>query len=231
MSYGDVDVEAVVRAVMARLAAGTAGATQPAPAARAGELTLLGQLVTELDLAEQLTSEKTVRVAAGTVLTPSARDYLNDRGIKLQRIDPTATSQAGPGTAMLVLGLAETKFEPSGTIAQLKRDGIKVDQVARVGLTEVVENLTDRVRRGGDRALLLTGRPAAATCLANRSRGVRAATARDPEEVRQVLKELNANLLVMNPAVRAAHLVLQSVRTWYKTTSPRLANELQAKLG
>ncbi|MBL9124400.1 MAG: hypothetical protein JNG90_12265, partial [Planctomycetaceae bacterium] len=173
MSHGEVDVEAVVRAVMARLAAGTAGAQPAAPAARSGELTLLGRLVTEHDLAEQLTNETTVRVAAGTVLTPSARDYLNDRGIRLQQIDQATAHRSGANAPRLVLGLAETKFEPSGTIAQLKRDGIEVEQVARVGLTGVVENLADRVRRGGDRALLLTGRPAAAACLANRSPGVR----------------------------------------------------------
>ena len=129
------------------------------------------------------------------------------------------------------MGVAETKFEPSGIVTQLKRDGIQVEQVARVGLTGVVDDLAERVAKGGDRGLLFTSRPAAAACLANRSRGVRAATARDADEVRQIVKELNANLLVMNPAVRATHAVLQSVRAWYTATSVALTPELQQRLG
>ena len=229
MSNQEVDVEAVVRAVMARLA----GSNRPARVAvgKSRELTLLGRLVTEDDLIRQLSDEKVLKVAAGTVLTPSARDHLRARGVAVQRSGTNKPTAAKSAAFRLAIGLAESKFEPSGIVTQLKRDGIEVEQLARVGLTGAVDELSDRVAKGGDRGVLFTARPTAAACLANRNRGVRAATVRDADEVREIMKEVNANLLVMNPAIRATHQVLRAIRTWYTTTATALTPELQQRLG
>jgi ribose 5-phosphate isomerase RpiB len=57
------------------------------------------------------------------------------------------------------------------------------------------------VSRDAARAVLLTGRPAAAVVLANRSTGVRAVTARDPRTLAAAAAECAANLLVVDPGV------------------------------
>lgn len=235
MSHEEVDVDRIVQAVLARLQQRSAvTAAKPASAANSTgqpELVLWGGLVTEQDLMGQLRAERVVRVAAGTVLTPSARDYLRTRGVTLATIAHAPPQHKSIERRKVVLGVAHPQFEASGIVTNLTRHHIHVEQLARVGLIGVVEELVDHVGKGGDRGLLFTDRPLAATCLANRTRGVRAAAVGNHEEARQASQEIGANLLIVNPTATSSYAMLHAVRTWCGAPATTLPVELRERLG
>ena len=76
----------------------------------------------------------------------------------------------------------------------------------------VVAELTDTVVKDGRLGLLLSGKPDVACCLANRRPGVRAAVARDRDEVAQAVGNLGVNLLVVDPARRSLFQLGQMVK-------------------
>jgi ribose 5-phosphate isomerase RpiB len=86
----------------------------------------------------------------------------------------------------------------------LTKHGITVQQLARTGFASVVREMCDAVALGGQRALLFTGATPAALCLANRRRGVRAASASDASAAEAARRSIAANALVIDPTKTTA---------------------------
>lgn len=235
MSSQEANVEQIVQLVLARLRERESAERRARPLTEAAgtgsgrELAIHGRLVTEFDLAQQLNGETVVRVSRTTVVTPAARDFLNQRGVRLERNSgPADRHRANP--PVLAVGVAETRFEPGGLLAGLARQGAKIEQLARVGLIGVTDSLAERVARGGERGLLFCQRPFAALCLANRRSGVRAAEVRRVDEVKMALAEIGANLLVVNPRGPTMHTLLEIVRTYLSAPPAECPVELRERL-
>src|SRR5207244_3143381 len=109
-----------------------------------------------------------VVVRSDAVVTPAVRDLLYQATIALARED----TAAGGFVAGLLLGVADTPFEPAALVRMLVQQGLSAQQLARCGLLSAVDELVDAVVRGGQLGVLLTHETAAALCLANRARGV-----------------------------------------------------------
>jgi hypothetical protein len=206
MSAPAPDVDEIVRSVLARLGtgqptgagsnvpAGPAGAPPAAPASK--KLRIAGRVVSLADLPGGLDGASAVVVDAAAVVTPSVRDLLRHRGMGLE----FAPRSAAPAPRLpLVVGVAEARFSPDTLVHALDRRGVQVERVASTGLAGVVTELADLAARGGKLGLCITGRPAAAVCLANRHRGTRAVTETGPARVEAAVREAGANLLVLDP--------------------------------
>lgn len=213
------EVDAIVREVIARLGGAASpcqtkqGATPRGAMAVPKHTVLSHRLITLAVIEGQLDGTESIVVPRGAVITPAARDYLRDHKITIgyeARHWASHTKISGP--SRLALGVAETRFEPATLIARLGRLAVTVDQVARIGLIGVVDELTERVRLGGERGLLLTGEPEAALCLANRVTGVRAAAARCHLGVRQARRAVGLNLLVIDPTGVSQHQLERAIR-------------------
>ncbi len=209
---GPADVEQIVREVLRRLAPG--GQTQPQQGDQGNERgekrsgpSLSGKLISLADVEGQLAGVTTMCLRRGAVITPAARDYLKQQGIAVSRGTVAAASQTSGGVA-LVLGVAETAYDPTALVNDLAKRGTQVQQLARTGLSSVVPEMCDAVALGGQRGLLLTGETAAAVCLTNRRRGVRAAAASDLATVDTAIRSIACNLLVIDPR-RAGTFPLQ----------------------
>jgi hypothetical protein len=77
-------------------------------------------------------------------------------------------------------------------------------QLPATGLADVVAAIATHTSRDGARGCLLSGRPAAAVVLANRSPGVRAVTARDAAGLLAAATECSANLVIVDPKAFSA---------------------------
>lgn len=204
-SFTAVDVSRIVAEVLARL---QSGAETPRPAAAARPSTYgqpqqaigvaIPDKVLTLALLEKLPAgTRQINVVAGAVVTPSAREFARDTGIEIVRTAGAGGTTASPRP--LVIGRADCAADVSGRCAAIARAVPGSQQLPATGLTDAIDAFALHVSRDGGRAILLTGRPAVAVVLANRSASLRAATARDAATLLAAASECAANLLVVNP--------------------------------
>ena len=205
----DVDIEEIVRQIIAQLKCGDNKTESPVviptlsnnlTAASTDRLELTERLVTLATLENRLSGVRSLVLPRGAVLTPSARDQLRAQGVGV-----SFTTSAPRSVTTLTLGIAELAsrangFNVSDFVSALVADRIVIQRVASTGLASVVAELADHAGRGGRATLLLTDRPEAAACLANRQRGVRAVAGCDVVTLRRAIDDVAANLLAIDPA-------------------------------
>jgi hypothetical protein len=232
-----VDIEDIVRAVLRQLQGDApAAATQIANATTAertlelrtlelSTLELADKLVTLATLEHRLTGVNRLALRAGTVVTPSAQDELRARGITVVR--SAAPTQNQPPKPTLVLGVAdgaEQACDAPALIAAIAATGCTVERIAQTGLNTIAAELAEHAALGGRPALLLTSRPAAAVCLANRRRGVRAIGGNDARYLREAMADVAANFVAVDPA-RLTPFELRRLVGEFCTSWPRTSKQ------
>lgn len=170
-------------------------------------LELADRVVTTATLEGRLAGRRAIVVLPQAVVTPAARDLLREQNIAIER-RARGERQAELGLRRVV-GVAETSFEPAAMLAGVS--AIEFEQVARVGLVGVIDDVVDQVVRGGALGLVFTDQADAALCLANRTAGVRAVLARSAAQVRQARSNLAANLFVVEPRSKSLFELRQIV--------------------
>ncbi len=190
-------IERLVREVLAQLAPAAAPTLTTAPPSTT-ELWLEQPVLSVGDIERRLKGVQTVVVSPRTIITPSAKDLLRERRIPVRRTTPPQAKPAA-ATATLLLGVAETKFDPAMLIDYAARRGVRIDQIARTGLKTVVAELADEVAKSGRRAWLLTESTHQAVCLANRTPGVWAAPANHRGELQAAQQAIQVNFLITTP--------------------------------
>lgn len=191
-----VDVEQVVREVMARLDP-TGSVVKQVTRSTERELKLTGQVISLAELKGKVEAIDRLILPTGAVITPAARDYLRE-------YDVSATFSAARGgtsrrEASLVVAAAETSFDPARIVSVMSGRGAPVEVAASHDLPDAIETLSVEIIEGGKRTLLFTDHSAVAVCLANRRRGVRACTGLGWDDVRRSAESIGANMLVSEP--------------------------------
>ena len=231
MTPGSAEIEQIVREVLARLdlradqpetlpVNGTASNPPAATnAVAADSLTLAERVITADLLSRRLNGVRQVVLPAGAIVTPSAKDLLRERNIGWS-FGAAKSPAAASGGRTLFVGVADSKFCPAALVRGLAKQGIQVQQVASAGLVAVTQELGEQVALSGALALLLTGSTAAAVCLANRRRGVRAIQAGTMEQLVAGIEAVGANLLIIDP-VATSYFQLQRTITRFCDPAPR----------
>lgn len=223
MTQPTIDVDAVVREVLRQLTESTRRATGDAKSvasvvatkdskatdaavatAVANEWRLDERLVTVATLARRPAGTRRVIVPRGAVVTPAALDELRSARIELT-IGAIATS--GPATAgtnekLEKLYVHATHDGPSlaALVRLLSRVGRSIETLVPASLPEAVAELVAVAAQSRNVGVLVTRHVDAALCLANRHREVRAVAGRDKASVREAIRDLGANLLVLDPS-------------------------------
>lgn len=229
MTGHEGELEAIVREVLRRLqpsdgerAGGEparcgAGGTQPpapaaSPAPRQGQLRLEQRTITLGLVQGRLKGIHEVLVPAGAVVTPSVRDELRKRQIRLQIQD--AAASAGPPPAGLVLGVAGPATVAEAALAVVQAESAAAQRIDGPCVVEVVRQVTQIVAGDDQLGLVLTNAPAVALCLANRQSRIRAAWGVNTASVRQSARMLGANLLVVDPSQHGLYELRGMVRAF-----------------
>ncbi len=219
MSQTTIDIERVVREVLAELGAvGDNGAQRPATAVAGDDAAILAppqlpsrsvdsndsadlvvdaRVVTMNEVLGRLASVRRVVVSRGAIVTPAVRDELIRRGIALTHADSSNGRSAAP--VRLVVITTGTDFEPAALAAGLVREGLKVECSASDCLISATDQLAAETAKPDTLGVLLTRHTAAGLCLANRLPGVRAVTGVDAPTVAAATAAVGANLLVADP--------------------------------
>lgn len=141
----------------------------------------------------------------------------------------------GDGTApgakagALIVATAGTDYCTEALRKHLNQRGIETARVPRGGLIPATQAALDEAATTGRPALLITGQTLAAVSLANRRQGIRAAAARTVEETRQALTEIGANVIAVDPA-RCSAVQIQRIARELATAAATCPLELAAAL-
>ena len=190
--------EAGSAAAMVVAASATTAPARLGPAPVAAGAVVIGEQVITLAAIERLPAGTTrVTIAPRAVVTPSARERAADLRIAIER-GPAPGAVAAPVRPLLVARV-DCPGDASAAAARMARAVPGTQQLPATGMADVLATLTVQASRDAARGILLTGRPAVALILANRSRSLRAVTGRDVAAILAAATDTAANLLVVNP--------------------------------
>jgi hypothetical protein len=181
-----------------------AGRSDSPPAAsqhdsRNGDLVLSARLVTMADIGDQLPCIRRLVVTPQAVVTPAVLDALRQRNISLSRSKPAAKTAATP--LRLVVVAARTKTDPNVLASTLQGEGFAVQCHRTNCILEATDRLAGELGKSDTLGLLLTPHTAAALCLANRLKGLRAVLGANAGNLTADLAAVGANLLIIDPQV------------------------------
>jgi hypothetical protein len=231
-------IQALVAEVVRRIQA--AHAIQPTPAAPArgpsvaapvlvpvtAAFSIPDRVVTLAHLERLPAGIREVVVDAKAVITPSAREHANDAGITLLR--GTAAALPAAPARPFVVAQAACRGDVSARTAAIVRAVPGSQQLPASGLADVIAALAGHASKDAARGVLLTGRPAVAVVLANRSASLRAVTARDAATLVAAAADTAANLLIVDPAQFTGGSLERLCADFHRAASGPLPAELAA---
>lgn len=219
MSATEVELERIVREVLRRLReleiAKVVSAESVATPTLPNTLTLVERLVTLGTLKGKLDGVARVVVPAKAVVTPAVRDELKTRKISLEYA--AKSSGQKNETKRLLLAVA-TQYNPAALAQRMSATGTKIELVKVTDWKDAVGKMTLELKRTQTCGVILTDRPAAVACHANRDGAIRAAVASDLRGMKEAAQSLDANLLVVDPAMHSLHMLEKLLEEYAKSS-------------
>jgi len=195
------EVNAAVLAVLGEF--GRASRSNGRPASSTADRDVFVERLFSLRHAETLGDVAEVRILAGTVVTPLAKDWLKRRKISLRVVSGRE----------VILSRNQTRGEwgfaidsRSGQVEATRR--MLLDDWIEVGLDSVEAALWIREAEGRG-ALVVTNEASVATWRASQVEGIRPATVSEPEAVSRAIRQLGANMIVVEPPGKSIYLLKQ----------------------
>ena len=255
MADSSYDIDSIVRKVLETIRtggadnAGAAGnaptratkprAAKPQAAQNGSQLALTSQVVTLGQIEGRLEGVRQLVVPRQAVVTPSARDLLQEYNVVMTYATGNKTngmekaSAAGGPRLNLIAAIVRNVagFDLDALARALAGDGIDVEQAASNCLIETTGRLAARFDDDTEElGAIVTSHPAAALCLANRLQGVRAVCPA-AADVLPAAKDVGANLIVIDPAARGVFQVKQMIREFCLSGRHTCPEVLAAQLG
>jgi hypothetical protein len=177
-----------------------------------GQLVLDCRVVTMSHLAGRLDAVKLVVVSPQAIVTPAVRDELYRRNIVLSSGSAAKTQPDGARLVTIIAG----RFDPTALVTALRNNGVPTEAETMDCLIAATARLATEVKKPNTRGLLLTRHTAAALCLANRHRNVRAILGPDAAAVAVAAAAVGANVLVADPTAAGFSQLKQAVLEFYR---------------
>jgi hypothetical protein len=240
MAKPPIDIDKVVREVLARLAVAPEPSAAAAPKSDAagpsavsgesdGVLAVRAPVVTMAELEGKLAGIKSLVVPARSVVTPSVRDELHRRKIAL--VFDQGVREASSGAVRLVMTVLGSRFD-AGPLAQaIQSEGIEIERRRADCLIAATDQLAGDVGRPNTLGLILSEQPAVALCLANRRRGVRAIWGVDAATVDADAAAVGAHLMVVNPEAASVFQLARMVSRFCRGGPHECPEILRERLG
>lgn len=210
MNFTPEHVDLIVQRVVAQLGPGAVAAapvasTRPDPtgeSASVAAIQIADQVITQALLADTINGSRQVRISLKAVLTPSARDFVKQQGIKIIR--ETASAKSSSIRWQVLVTRSDSQI--TAALESLPQLGITFD-LRLLGLpAEAAAQATNALCRGeAAQVVVITDQPELVACLANRNDRVRAAVVANAASVERVRNTMQANLIAIDPASRNVH--------------------------
>jgi ribose 5-phosphate isomerase RpiB len=191
------------------------------------------RVVTLAVLQGRLEGIRRVHVPSHALVTPAVGDDLRKRGIALVRGETMRGAEINTTTSAdqgLLVGAAGTAQDLDALVKVACAELPGVTCVSGGGLADVLQRLTQAIVEQRRHGVLFTQQPAAAVCVANRRRGVRAAHGWGVAAMADATRSIGANLLVVNPAAHSVFQLRRMIREFAAAGVRECPAEWQAAL-
>jgi ribose 5-phosphate isomerase B len=178
------------------------------------------KVITEADVPE--TGE--FKIAAGSIITPSARDLAKDRGVKLVEVSAEElNSSASPAQTVALgsdhggFGLKE-KLKPIFKELALDIHDVGVHEEKPADYPDIARQVAEIVARGqAARGVIIDGAGIGSAIVANKFPGIRAALCYDKASARNRREHNDSNVLTLGGRLLTASLAEDVLRVWLTT--------------
>jgi hypothetical protein len=179
----------------------TALATAPAES-KSNVVEILSPVITADMLDVMVNAGQGLRIGRTSILTPSARDWLNSKRTTWSRLDRHSSQQAAVGGQrvrwQIILQTVTPTVKALHDGIRRLADGWKIELVGQpLEAATLATNLVNTAECDG--VVVFTEQAELIACRANRNDRVRAAVVHGPKQWEQVMRTLSANVVCINP--------------------------------
>lgn len=170
-----------------------------------------GRLLSSDDLRRHLNGHRELVLPTRAIITPLAVEELRNRGVQVRREEPANTTKKDR------IGVAQERPDPAvnSAVQALGREGIDIESLEGCSgpACDWARKLAECIAKGECQAgVLFCGDAGLVCCVANKVRGVRAASATGVLQAAKLLSSLGANLLAVEMPGRTFFEVRQILR-------------------
>lgn len=179
-----------------------ASSVTAAPASAPTVVELLGPIITADLLDQSVRPGQTIRIGRNSILTPSARDWLNTKRTSWSRQDRGgATASTGKAKWQIILQTVTPTVRSLQEGLRRLSEGWKIELVGQpLEAAKLATNLINTAECDG--VVIFTEQADLIACQANRSERVRAAVMQNSKHWEQVMQTLSANVVCISPIGR-----------------------------
>jgi ribose 5-phosphate isomerase B len=165
-----------------------------------------------------------LRVAAGAIITPSARDLAKDRGVKIVEVPADQINTAATPEKTIALGsdhggfALKEKLKPIFEEQGLHITDIGVHEEKPADYPDIARQVAEMVARGDAvRGVIIDGAGIGSCIVANKFPGVRAALCYDKASARNSREHNDSNILTLGGRLLTSTQAEDVLRVWLST--------------
>jgi len=172
-------------------------------------------------LAKKAKGQSAIGIMAGSILTPSAKDYLREFKINVHRPNSVASSRKEQGTPWRAIVLSNSAAVENALNTIEQQTNSRWTQELSSSLEEAVKDAISGLCRADAAGIVLfTEAAEKAACLANRNQKIRAAAIGDVNHLRTVISQMSPNLICVNPEKKSFIELRNIVKTFVNAGAP-----------
>ncbi len=188
---------------------------------------LTEKVITADLLAKKIKGQSAVGIAATSILTPSAKDYLREFRVSVHRPASVTSSPKEQGALWRAIVLSNSPAVENSLATIEQQTNTRWSQELSASLEEATKDAISSLCRADAAGVVLFAESAEkAACLANRNQKIRAAAIQDVNHLRSVITQLSPNLICINPAQKSFIELRNLVKTFANAGVPADGNEL-----
>lgn len=165
-----------------------------------------------------------MRIAAGSIVTPSARDLARERGVEIIEVHADDVPRQSDPSKIIALGSDHGGFELKEALKPVFEEyGLSVNDVGvfdgkTADYPDIARTVAELVRDGkAGRGVIVDGAGIGSAMAANKVPGVRAALCYDKASARNSREHNDANVLTLGGRLLTQTVALDVLRMWLAT--------------
>lgn len=178
------------------------------------------QVITESDIP----GSGDLRIASGSIVTPSARDLATDRGVKLVEVPVDQLDTTVPPARIVAIGsdhggfALKQKLKPIFEELNLHIQDVGVHEEKPADYPDIAGQVAEIVARGeASRGVIIDGAGIGSAIVANKFPGIRAALCYDKATARNSREHNDSNVLTLGGRLLTESLAEDVLRVWLTT--------------